>query len=389
MLVVISADILMALQIYQRSGRARPWHAALRRTVLTSTLRDRQREGEFAGSWLEFPLVTINILACLLDLGYSRNEPLVRDGLDWLERWRTPEGGLGQVVAFNIWETCLSALLLQRIDRPGLQEKIKKAVRFLAASQREDGASTWDSRLGKSSYADFDSTSYSALVRARSGEPINLGQVNTLLLKQLKNGGCGMFGRESLVPIHPYLKSCLDATCHVNNYLVFTFGRDSVPVRASVRWIMRNQNKDGSWTGVWYMRKTYGIDCALESLVLAGIPPDHPSIQAGCGWLKRAQNSDGGWGEDWCGQPHQSTVEQTAYAVHALAVAGEEISSAVLQRAITYLLKHQQPDGHWPAAQVGTFFHRMSGTYNTPSYPDIVALHALAAVQSVAAQSPR
>lgn len=59
------------------------------------------------------------------------------------------------------------------------------------------------------------------------------------------------------------------------------------------------QRRDGSWYGSWACCFTYGTWFGVEGLVAAGEPLDSPSIQRAVAFLLRHQNVNGGWGEDF------------------------------------------------------------------------------------------
>ena len=376
--IIMNSEILMYSQIIKRSRPLRPWQARLERAALLALVGGQQTEGPFAGSWAQMVVPTCCIVGCFADIDPVRYAHQISNGLGWLEQWQAENGGLGQVAAMNVWESSLAAILLQESGRSQVGPALDRAIGFLTSAQLENGTSSWDSRQGATALVDYDDTAASALARWRAGCSDSLSSLTPVLVQQLRHGGSGAFGRAPIVPISPFLGNCLDVTCRVCRYLALALGPESPTVQDIVKWIRRQQCRDGSWMGVWYTRRTYGVSCAFEALRAAGIAPEAETIRAGVEWVKRSRNPDGGWGEDWEGARSGSTVEHTAYAVKSLALGGVGAESDVMRDGIAFLLSRQSTsDGTWDATQVGTFPFRFMGTYNTINYATIVALEAL------------
>ena len=101
------------------------------------------------------------------------------------------------------------------------------------------------------------------------------------------------------------------------------------------------------------MNYIYGTWGVLRGLINIGEDPKSPWIQAALKWLKEHQNDDGGWGETCESYANPklrgqgpSTPSQTAWALMALLVAGEDDSPEV-HHGIQYLLNTQKHDGTW------------------------------------------
>jgi squalene-hopene/tetraprenyl-beta-curcumene cyclase len=132
-------------------------------------------------------------------------------------------------------------------------------------------------------------------------------------------------------------------------------GAATPPAQAALRYLLSEQETNGSWFGRWgtnYIYGTWSVLCALQA---AGLPAAAPPVQRAAEWLAAIQNDDGGWGEagdsyrpDYCGhEPAPSTASQTAWALLGLMAAGAAGTPAVA-RGIDYLVRTQQPDGNWP-----------------------------------------
>jgi squalene-hopene/tetraprenyl-beta-curcumene cyclase len=135
------------------------------------------------------------------------------------------------------------------------------------------------------------------------------------------------------------------------------------PVLQRARAFIRHeQSADGSWFGRWgvnYIYGSSGVLRALETLELS----TGSDCQASAKWLRSVQNPDGGFGESILSYydpavkgKGKSTASQTAWAIIGLlAVAGPEDPS--VQRAVAWLLAHQNENGTWDEAEfTGTGF---------------------------------
>lgn len=129
--------------------------------------------------------------------------------------------------------------------------------------------------------------------------------------------------------------------------------KDNTPLQRGLRWLFRNQEKNGSWYGRWGVCYIYGTWAALTGLMAVGVPSYAPAIQRAARWLVSIQNEDGGWGESCRSDVEKkyiplrsSTLSQTAWAVDALISVqkkkGEEKYQKSILRGVHFLLKNGQ-----------------------------------------------
>jgi squalene-hopene/tetraprenyl-beta-curcumene cyclase len=157
-----------------------------------------------------------------------------------------------------------------------------------------------------------------------------------------------------------------DVTAHAVEMLAALNMLDTPAARRGVRWLISEQEPDGSWFGRWGVNHVYGTGAAIPALIAAGVAPGETCIRRAVGWLARHQNEDGGWGEDprsyddpaWIGRG-PSTASQTAWALLALHAAArdDDVHSPALRRGVDWLVDSQCADGTWDEPQyTGTGF---------------------------------
>jgi squalene-hopene/tetraprenyl-beta-curcumene cyclase len=120
-----------------------------------------------------------------------------------------------------------------------------------------------------------------------------------------------------------------------------------------VDFLKATQESDGAWYGRWGVNYVYGTGLSLAGLAAAGEHLQQPFIQRAITWLVSHQNPDGGWGETCQTYEHPSlrgtgpsTASQTAWALIGLIKAGA-VSSPSVQAGVNYLLRTQAADGTW------------------------------------------
>ncbi|MDA3630579.1 squalene--hopene cyclase [Saccharopolyspora sp. WRP15-2] len=352
---------------------------------------------EADGSWGGIQPPWVYSLLALHLLGYPLGHPVLRQGLDGLERFlireQTPVGVVRRLEACQspVWDTVLGVQALRDAGVPSAHPALRRATDYLLAEEiRVKGdwsvrrpnlppGGGWAFEFDNDGYPDIDDTAEVLLALNRMDHPDKVSVhaaiergVRWLRGMQSADGGWGAFDADNTRQLVRKLPFCdfgevidppsADVTAHVVEALA-ALGHDDEVVRRGVRWLLRNQEEDGSWFGRWGANHVYGTGAAVPALVRAGLPPDHRALQRAARWLEEHQNADGGWGEDlrsykdpaWIGRG-DSTASQTGWALLALLALDRHKSDAV-QRGVHYLARTQRQDGGWDEPQfTGTGF---------------------------------
>jgi squalene-hopene/tetraprenyl-beta-curcumene cyclase len=432
-----------ALRLYER----RPLRA-LRRLAIARGEAWIVRRQEADGSWGGIQPPWVYSLIALHLGGYSLEHPVVRRGLEGLERFMVEEphhgtdthgtaldgprasglNGSGprppsrrlEACQSPIWDTALAVVALGDAGLPGEHPALELAAGWLLEEEvrvRGDWAVArprvtpggWAFEFENDNYPDVDDTAevVLALLRVTPLQPAGVRRANRLRgadaeraadrgagehLReraqeaidravewvegmQSADGGWGAFDADNtraLVRELPFLdfgevidEPSADVTAHTLEMLAAVGRAESEAARAGLRWLLAQQEAQGSWFGRWGVNHLYGTGAALPALVAMGVPPEDPSIRRAVAWLEEHQNEDGGWGEDprsydspeWIGRG-PSTASQTGWALLALHAAGEGLErSAAVERGVAWLLRTQRADGTWEEPQyTGTGF---------------------------------
>ncbi|MGW3770863.1 squalene--hopene cyclase [Actinomadura verrucosospora] len=364
----------LALHAYERRPAKGVRRAALRRAADWIIAR-QERDGSWGG--IQPPWV-YSLLALHL-LGYGLDHPIVRRGLDGLERFtiRDDRGRRLEACQSPVWDTALAMNALADAGLPARHPALDRAAEWLIGEEVR-GPGDWSVRrpalppggwafeFDNDCYPDTDDTAEVVLALGRAGHPmaepaIERG-VRWMAGMASRDGGFGAFDADNTRALCRRLPFCdfgevidppsADVTAHVVEAMSHRGMADSQVVKRAVVWLLKAQEPDGSWFGRWGANHVYGTGSVVPALIAAGVRPGKPAIRDAVAWLERHQRDDGGWGEDlrsyrdrtWIGHG-ASTPSQTAWALLALLAAGEH--GPAVERGVRWLVEHQRPDGTW------------------------------------------
>ncbi|GHF27035.1 squalene-hopene cyclase [Streptomyces mashuensis] len=361
----------------------------LRRAALNAAARWIVERQENDGCWGGIQPPAVYSVIALHLLGYDLQHPVLRAGLESLDRFAVwhedgPDGAPVRMVEAcqsPVWDTCLAVIALADAGLPRDHPALVKAADWMLDEQvlrpgdwavRRPGLPPggWSFEFHNDHYPDVDDTAevVLALTRVDHPDPSRLERALERAARwtagmQSRNGAWAAFDADNTSPFPNRLPFCdfgevidppsADVTAHVVEMFAH-LGRGHDPrARRGIEWLLAEQEESGSWFGRWGVNHVYGTGSVVPALVAAGLPTAHPAIRRAVDWLRKVQNPDGGWGEDlrsyrdpgWIGKG-ASTASQTAWALLALLAAGERDSEAV-DRGVTWLAATQRPDGSW------------------------------------------
>lgn len=379
-------------QVLKRLERLplRPFRARAIRMVEEWILRHQEPTGDWGG----IQPAMANSLLALGTLGYGLDHPVVRKGLEALERFtiEDQEQIRLQSCISPVWDTPLTCIALLDSGLSKDHPAFARATEWLLGRQilvdgdwkvknpkLEPGG--WAFEFQNDWYPDVDDTAVVLMALKRmwmDGDPAQDQRIQRgirwALGMQSRNGGWGAFdvnNDKKILNRIPWadLEANLDPpTADLTGRVLelmghFGMGKEHPAARAGIRFLKRVQEPDGPWWGRWGVNYIYGTWCVLCGLAAIGEDMTQPYVRRAVRWLKERQNWDGGWGEtcDTYRRPElrgtgPSTPSQTAWAIMGLLAAGEANSPEVA-RGILYLLAQQDEDGRWPESYfTGTGF---------------------------------
>ena len=346
----------------------------------------------------------LNSIVALRCLGYSTDDPQVIRALSEFEKLGIDEPGIAdhseptfrmQPCMSPVWDTALALFALGESGVSKNDPRMLKAADWILSKEvRNKGdwavkvpnvaPGGWYFEFNNEFYPDVDDSAMVLLgldkvenPRERYQHEVSQRAIDWIFAMQCKNGGWASFDKDNTRMVFQNIPFAdhnamldpptVDITGRVLEMLAaYGVSGDDKRVKKAIKFILSEQEPDGSWFGRWGVNYIYGTMLVLRGLQAMGVDHHEPYVQQGAEWLRMVQNSDGGWGES-CGSYDDattrgigpSTPSQTAWAIMGLLAAGDTRSDSV-QRGILYLLETQRPDGHWDEDQyTGTGFPRV------------------------------
>jgi squalene-hopene/tetraprenyl-beta-curcumene cyclase len=373
-----------------RPGRTRPPRRpnALRRRALRVAeqwIRERQ---EADGSWAGIQPPWVWGIVALAALGHGFEDETLRKAVDGWQGFMVEDGDRLRPEACQspVWDTGLAVLALRACGVAADHPQLARAGAYLVgqgvtvkgdwAVRRPDLApGGWAFEYENDNYPDTDDAAVIglALRRLDTGHDAVRRGLDWLAGMQSKGGGWGAFDVDNSsmwlykVPFCDFGKVTDEPSADVTAHALETLAPEGLygdAVERGLRWLLAEQEDDGSWFGRWGVNHLYGTGAATPALEACGVPTDHPSMRRAVAWLDSVQQASGGFGEDirsyadpaWRGRATFTTPSQTAWALLGYVGAGNaEATSA--RRAAEFLCDTQRADGDWDEAHfTGTGF---------------------------------
>ena len=317
-------------------------------------------------------------------LGYPKDEPRLVTAKAALRKLLVldPARSYCQPCVSPIWDTGLACHALMEAGGEAAARAVRRGLDWLAPLQVLDVAGDWatwrpDLRPGgwafqyaNPHYPDVDDTAVVAMALHRFDAERYRQAIDRaaewIVGMQSRNGGWGAFDADNTYYYLNYIPFAdhgalldpptADVSARCASFLAQRgrHGEEAKCLKAGIDYLLREQEKDGSWFGRWGTNYIYGTWSVLSALNLMPMEGHAPAVRRAVEWLVSKQRPDGGWGEDGAsyfpgeahGEGKESTASQTAWAVLGLMAAGETDHPAV-GRGIAYLLATQKEHGLW------------------------------------------
>jgi len=399
--------------VRDRRRPGNPFAHALRAVTRSRALRVLDSIQPTNGGFLEATPLTSFVTMSLAGAG-DADHAVTQRAVGFLENAARDDGSWPIDTNLATWVTTLSINALAASGR--LEGLLSGAERlrlrdWLLAQQYRDVHSYTDAPPGAWAWTDLpggvpdaDDTA-GALLALRHLEPPEEATrqaaafgVRWLLDLQNRDGGVPTFcrGWGKL----PFDRSGADLTAHALR--AFVAWRDHLPSRtrrtglarkvdraieAGVSFLRATQRDDGAWQPLWFgnqhadgnLNLTYGTAKVLVGLDAVGSRGRVDDLRArGTAWLVAAQNDVGGWGGV---RGVESSLEETALAVEALAAAGPEAPGDARQataRGVDWLARAIEQGCVERPTPIGFYFANL--WYFERLYPLIFATDALGRV---------
>ncbi len=377
-----------ALKLYEHI----PWKPFRKKALSLARTWMLERLERSEGLGTIYPAMMNSIFALLAE-GADAQDPLVAREIKFLERYEIEESDTIRVqpCISPVWDTAIAMVSLEEAGVNPAHPSLIAAERWVVGNQilgpgdwqvKNPNAAPggWAFEFKNDFYPDVDDTAFvlMALGRVADPDPEPLRRsmrrgLAWLLSMQNEDGGWGAFDHENNLQFLNHIpfadhNAMLDpSTADVTARAVECLGQmgwsaEDPTLQRARAFIRHEQSADGSWFGRWGVNYIYGSSGVLRALETLGLSKGTDG-QAAAEWLRSVQNADGGFGESVLSYYHaamkgqgKSTASQTAWAIIGLlAVAGPDDPS--VQRAVAWLLAHQNEDGTWDEPEfTGTGF---------------------------------
>ncbi|MGA8182732.1 MAG: squalene--hopene cyclase, partial [Terriglobia bacterium] len=361
----------------------------------------------------------VNSVFALLAMGYPADDPLTARELKHLRGFEIEKGDTIclQPCLSPVWDTAIVMYSLEEAGLPPDHPALVKAARWLLDRQivgpgdwqvknKDTAPAGWAFEFRNDFYPDVDDASFVMMALQRVAYPDKVRLEHALrrgfqwmVSMQNRDGGWGAFDRDNdcavltRVPFADHNAMIDPSTADVTARVLECIARLGWPashpvVQRGLRFLRKEQTKEGAWYGRWGVNYVYGTSGVLRMLEAYGMGKT-PEARRGADWLCSVQNRGGGFGESCASYDDPSlkgrgasTASQTAWGLIGL-LANHSVDDPAVVNAVQYLLDEQTEEGFWTETEfTGTGFPRVFYLcYHL--YRDSFPLYALAHYQNL------
>jgi squalene-hopene/tetraprenyl-beta-curcumene cyclase len=334
----------------------------------------------------------MNAIIALRVLGYSSDDPHFIRAMDEFEKLGIDEPNgtpdfpeptfRMQPCVSPVWDTAQMVYALGEAGVSRTDPRLLKAADWMLSKEvrhkgdwavkvRNAQPGGWYFEYNNEFYPDTDDSAQVLLALNKVDNPreryqydVSRRAIDWIFAMQCKNGGWASFDKDNTKMIFQHIPFAdhnamldpptVDITGRILEMLAtYGYTRSDKRIERAVKFILSEQEPDGSWFGRWGVNYLYGTFLVLRGLEAIGIWNHEPEIQQAAEWIRSVQNADGGWGET-CGSYDDpitrgvgpSTPSQTAWGILGLLAAGDTRSDSVA-KGVRWLLDRQRADGSW------------------------------------------
>jgi squalene-hopene/tetraprenyl-beta-curcumene cyclase len=337
-------------------------------------IRARQ---EADGSWGGIQPPWVWGIIALSALGHGFEDGALRRAVEGWQGFMVDDGDRLRPEACQspVWDTALAVLALRACGVPADHPQLARAGEYLLREEvtvKGDWAirvpdlapGGWAFEYENDLYPDIDDAAVVplALRTLGIGDDAARRSLDWLVGMQSKRGGWGAFDVDNSamwlykIPFCDFGKVTDEPSSDVTAHALEVLAPEGYApsVERGLRWLLDEQERDGSWFGRWGVNHLYGTGAALPALEACGLGGDHPAVRRAVAWLDSVQQEHGGFGEDIRsysdparrGRAEFATPSQTAWALLGYVAAGNA-EDAGARKAADYLCAVQRSDGDW------------------------------------------